>query len=74
MSNNLTFDELAAFVLSKPTQKIELNDVIILDTHVFTQKSVERVKSLISQGIKPSKDRESRVLKLFLIEIHEKIN
>lgn len=74
MNNNLTFNELAAFVLSKPTQKIELDDVIILDTHIFTQKSVERVKNIISQGIKPSKDRESRVSKLFLIEIHEKIN
>ena len=74
MNNNLTFNELAAFVLSKPTQKIELEDVIILDTHIFTQKSVERVKSLISQGIKPSKDMESMVSKLFLIEIHEKIN
>jgi hypothetical protein len=71
--NNILFSELSDFVLSKPAQKIELEDAVILDTHIFTLKSIERVKWCIDNKISPNKDFECRTSKRFLFEIQEKL-
>ena len=69
----MTFDELAAAILSHPDTSVEISDAYVGSTHSMVQKAQSNIAGKILNGIDPRKDFESIRSKRWLIEALQEV-
>lgn len=73
MKYNRTFKEIAAAVLDAPDFRVELSDLVIGSTHLFTEEQISTIRIACACGVDPNKIPEAITAKNRLLEVLEEI-